>query len=101
MENKRVESATRQAVHQRNYRRARDRALTRLAQMYPNLYKDLYEEEKKRDELESKKWTALSDSPFYGFDYTPPSKRRAVPTKARKRGRPRRAKASRKYGRKA
>ena len=101
MENKRVESATRQAVHQRNYRRARDRALTRLAQMYPNLYRDLYEEEKRRDELESKRWTTIADSPFFGVDYESP-RRRNAPTRARKKGtRPRRAKATRKYGRKA
>ncbi len=101
MENKRVESASRLAVGQRNYRRARDRALTRLAQMYPNLYRDLYEEEKKRDELESKKWTSIADSPVYGVDYDPPRRRNTPTRSSRKRTRPRRAKATRKYGRKA
>ncbi len=82
MENKRVESALKQAVDQRNYRRCRDRALTRLARLYPNQYKDLLEEEKKRDELEGKSWTSISDSPVYGMDYDPPRRRSARPTKA-------------------
>lgn len=82
MENKRVTSAMNQAVHQRNYRRARDRALTRLAQLYPNQYKDLLEEEKERDELEGKKWGSLADSPVYGLDYTPPNGRNATTQRA-------------------
>jgi hypothetical protein len=101
MENKRVESALKQAVHQRNYRRARDRALTRLANLYPGKYKELLQEEKKRDELEDKKWTSIADSPVFGVDYDPP-RRRNAPTRARgKRGRPRRAKATRNNGGKA
>lgn len=72
MSNKRVESASRQAVVQRNYRRARDRALVRLAQCYPIHYKVIYEEEKQRDELEGKKWTSIADSPVFGIDYDPP-----------------------------
>ena len=72
MENKRVESAARLAVGQRNYRRARDWALTRLAQAYPNQYKELLEEERERDELEGKKWDSLADSPVFGVDYEPP-----------------------------
>lgn len=83
MENKRVESAARLAVGQRNYRRARDRALTRLAQAYPNQYKELLEEERERDELEGKKWTTLADSPVFGVDYTPPHRGRATTTRAR------------------
>lgn len=78
MENKRVESATRIAVGQRNYRRARDRALARLAQAYPTQYKELLEEEKERDELEGKKWTSIADSPVFGIDYTPPYRGRAT-----------------------
>ena len=85
MENKRVESAARLAVGQRNYRRARDRALTRLAQAYPNQYKELLEEERERDELEGKKWNSLADSPVFGIDYEPP--RRSSATATRPRGR--------------
>ena len=73
MENKRAESALRQAVQQRNYARARARAFTRLAHLYPTQYKELLEEEKRRDEVEGKKWTSIADSPYFGVDYTPPN----------------------------
>lgn len=69
-----------QAVYQRNYRRARDRALTRLAQLNPNQYKELLEEEKERDELEGKRWSSLADSPVFDIDYTPPNRRSATAT---------------------
>ena len=48
-----------QALHQRNYRRARDRALVRLAHLYPDTYKQLLEIEKAFDEQEGKKWIAI------------------------------------------
>jgi hypothetical protein len=44
------------AVGQRNYRRARDRALARLAQAYPDDYKELLEQEKAIDETQGRKW---------------------------------------------
>jgi hypothetical protein len=50
------EVSGKQAVHYRNYRRARDRALVRLSHLYPNLYRDLLVEERERDEDEDKKW---------------------------------------------
>ena len=56
---KRIESATKQAVRQRNYRRARDRALAKLANLYPDQYRDLLEEEKIADEQLGKKWLDL------------------------------------------
>ena len=56
MESKEVSG--KQAVHYRNYRRARDRALVRLSHLYPNVYRDLLEEEKERDEDEGKSWIA-------------------------------------------
>lgn len=84
MENRRVDSALKQAVHQRNYRRARDRALTRLANLYPSKYKQLLQEEKERDELEGKRWTTIADSPVYGVDYDPPHRRSAATAKAGK-----------------
>jgi hypothetical protein len=65
MENERVESALRNAVYQRNYRRARDRAKTKLTHLYPDQYQELLEEERKRDELEGKKWHSIADSPAY------------------------------------
>jgi hypothetical protein len=54
MESKEVSG--KQAVHYRNYRRARDRALVRLSHLYPNVYRDLLVEERERDEDEDKKW---------------------------------------------
>ena len=53
---KRIESAAAQAVRQRNYRRARDRALVRLAHQYPEAYRVILEEERARDDRENKTW---------------------------------------------
>ncbi len=58
-ENKRLRGAANQAVRQRNYRRARDRALVRLAHLYPDTYKQLLEMEKQIDEQEGKTWIDL------------------------------------------
>jgi hypothetical protein len=52
----RLKSAADQAVRQRNYRRARERALTRLANTYPDTYRLYLEEEKKADVKMGKKW---------------------------------------------
>lgn len=57
---RRIISAANQAVRQRNYRRARDRALARLSQAYPDTYRQLLEEERKADERESKRWVDIS-----------------------------------------
>jgi len=65
---RRVKAAADQAVRQRNYRRARERALTRLANDYPDLYRSYLEEEKMADEKMGKKWldidgnTSLTDT---------------------------------------
>ena len=53
---RRVKAAADQAVRQRNYRRARERALTRLANTYPDVYRSYLEEEMKADEQMGKKW---------------------------------------------
>jgi hypothetical protein len=53
---RRIESAKRSAVIYRNYRRARERALTRLSNAYPETYKELLEQEKISDEQLGKKW---------------------------------------------
>lgn len=50
------------AVHQRNYRRARDRALTKLSQKYKEEYLELLAKEKEKDEQEGKRWTFASNS---------------------------------------
>ena len=47
-----------QAVAYRNYRRARDRALSRLANAYPEQYKQYLQEEKANDEQLGKRWIA-------------------------------------------
>jgi hypothetical protein len=57
--NKRLRGAANQAVRQRNYRRARDRALVRLAQAYPETYKELLELEKVHDETTGAKWVDI------------------------------------------
>ena len=56
MNEKRIQTAKNIAVSYRNYRRARDRALTRLAQAYPDTYKELLEQEKASDETQGRKW---------------------------------------------
>ena len=53
---RRIETAKRSAVIYRNYRRARERALTRLSNAYPETYKELLEQEKIVDEQMGKKW---------------------------------------------
>jgi hypothetical protein len=60
MKNKqRLKSAADQAVRQRNYQRARQRAFTRLANTYPDIYRSYLEEEKIADENMGKKWLDL------------------------------------------
>ena len=56
---RRMATAARKTIRDRNYRRARDRALVRLAHLYPDTYKQLLEMEKKTDEQEGKTWLDL------------------------------------------
>jgi hypothetical protein len=58
--NRRMATAARQAVHLRNYRRARDRALTKLSHLYPDTYKQLLGIEKAIDEQEGKSWIDIT-----------------------------------------
>jgi hypothetical protein len=55
----RLKTASNRAVYQRNYRRARDRALARLSNDYPNVYRTYLEEEMEADEQMGKKWLDL------------------------------------------
>ena len=55
----RLKTASNRAVYQRNYRRARDRALARLAKAHSDQYRDLLEEERIADEQMGKKWLDL------------------------------------------
>ena len=57
---RRIESAIKQAVHYRNYRRARERALAKLSHLYPDTYKQLLGIEKAIDEQEGKKWIDIT-----------------------------------------
>jgi hypothetical protein len=59
---KRINGAKRMAVRERNYRRARDRALRRLSNAYPETYKELLEQEKIVDEQLGKKWIDIDGS---------------------------------------
>ena len=59
METKQVSG--KQSIHYRNYRRARDRALVRLAHLYPDDYKLLLVEERQSDEQQGKTWIGNAD----------------------------------------
>ena len=63
---RRLETAARKAIRDRNYRRARDRALVRLAHLYRDTYKQLLEMEKKQDELQGKKWVGIDGNTNLG-----------------------------------
>ena len=60
MTEKRMRAAASQAVSYRNYRRARDRALTKLATAHFEHYKELLEKEKAFDEQMGKKWLDIN-----------------------------------------
>ena len=51
-----------QAIHHRNYRRARDRALVRLSHLYADEYRRLLVEERELDEQQGKKWVGIADN---------------------------------------
>ena len=57
---RRMAQAARRAVQHRNYRRARDRALARLAHAYPDTYKELLAVERQFDEQQGKKWLDIN-----------------------------------------
>ena len=56
----RIETAKAQAVRQKNYRRARDRALARFSNDYPNVYRTYLEEEMATDEQVGKRWLDIT-----------------------------------------
>ena len=56
----RLAAAKNMAVRQRNYRRARDRALVQLAQLHPETYTELLEREKANDEAQGRKWIDIN-----------------------------------------
>lgn len=65
---KRIKGAMSMAIRQRNYRRARDRAMTRLSNAYPETYKELLEQEKIVDEQMGKKWLDIDGSTDQSMD---------------------------------
>ena len=82
---RRIETATKQAVRQRNYRRIRDRALTRLANLYPNLYRELLEEERAKDEVEGKTWLDITGRTSARVNKATPNRSSNAPKKSRHR----------------
>jgi hypothetical protein len=78
MESKQVSG--KQSIHYRNYRRARDRALVRLAHLYPDDYKLLLVEERKSDEQQGKTWIGVTDNTR--LTITTHTRANAVPTLA-------------------
>jgi hypothetical protein len=95
MESKEVSG--KQAIHYRNYRRARDRALVRLSHLYPNVYRDLLAEEKENDETEGKSWVASNTR----VSVTMGVRSRPTRSKGRVTKRPKRVRKTRNNGRKA
>ena len=57
---KRVESAVKLAVSQRNYRRCRDRALVRVANNHREEYLAYLKEEQERDDREGRSWVDIA-----------------------------------------
>ena len=68
---KRAKYAAKQAVWYRNYRRARERALTRLAKAHSDEYKTYLQEEKARDKENGTAWDTLSSGLDSGVDLQP------------------------------
>jgi len=56
MSDKKIEAAKRQYVHNRNWRRARDRALVKLARIHRDEYRELLKRERAYDEVQGRKW---------------------------------------------
>lgn len=57
---RRLRTAENRAVYQRNYRRARDRALAKLGQKYQEEYLELLQKEMAKDEKGGKVWHSLA-----------------------------------------
>jgi hypothetical protein len=72
--NRRMATAARQAVHNRNYRRARDRALAKLSHLYPDTYKQLLGIEKAIDEQEGKSWIDITGATRVAISTSAPSR---------------------------
>lgn len=82
---KRVESAVKLAVSQRNYRRARDRALVRLANDYREEYLAYLKEEQERDYREGRNWVDIAGN-TRARNYSRPPQRARKSKLSRRRG---------------
>ena len=82
MSERRIATAKNMAVRQRNYRRARDRALARLANAYPDVYKELLEQERANDERMGKSWLDITGTTTASQLGTRPSATAARPQTA-------------------
>ncbi len=82
MSERRIATAKNMAVRQRNYRRARDRALARLANAYPDVYKELLEQERANDERLGKSWLDITGTTTASQLGTRPSTTAARPQTA-------------------
>lgn len=71
---RRIESAMNRAVWYRNYRRARERAMTKLTQLYPDTYKQLFEIERSIDEQEGKSWIDITGATTVAISASAPSR---------------------------
>ena len=86
MNEKRMKAAAGQAVSYRNYRRARDRALTKLATAHFEHYKELLEKEKAFDEQMGKKWLDINGTTAASLVDTRPDSTPAPTSKAGNQG---------------
>jgi len=68
MENRRLNTAIKMAVRQRNYQRVRARALARLSQAHPDEYRKLFEQEKLNDHTQGKTWLDLDSNANASLD---------------------------------
>ena len=59
MENRRLDTAIKMSVRQRNYQRARGRALVRLAKAHREEYRLYFEQEKLNDHTQGKTWIVI------------------------------------------
>jgi hypothetical protein len=84
---RRLNTASRKAIRDRNYRRARDRALVRLAHLYPDTYKQLLEMEKKQDELQGKNWIDIDGNTTLSVGVRTRANGTPTPSKASSSGR--------------
>ncbi len=80
---RRIETATKDAVRQRNYRRVRDRALTRLGALHKEEYLALLEEERIKDEVEGKAWLDITGRTNTRLDKASPNRNPRSPKRSR------------------